>query len=483
MTLTFADMTAENEKLVNAAHNAKCEFVKWENSMAAGEIDYQICPKQQIPQDNNTNYDVTLPISCEYAGKSYKLELPVRLLGDKLLAQMQERQREIVLLKQRIKKYLDPEEIADFFDLFDKKSQNMSAYDIRLMSLSIFTMAKYRVYDAQMYKLQADFFDWCDFSAGWVKWVGDQAFSLLIAKLAGPTAGPIVDSVLSPAKDIICEEIGEGIVQWYGGEEVTFFNGKKEKYEQKIFVVLENLMAKSITSKTDIKKVGGLLTCFCIAKFCDYAIYGKNGKKLGYYDAIVATFGDLTAVSFKVFGIRYFEKYIGDPKNKDAIATKLNEWVNEKIGQLTTDEGLFKNLFKNEHAINAQDVINKYLKETIALFGGWLYKKGSEAELSGTTITFNFKFSLSDGSEGKDFGIKADIPHSTYGIKSDKNLKEYGLKNDLNLFTDNNREMKICVDPVKSCTLLAGFLFDLICKAFPFPSKAVDTPNDATLMK
>ena len=100
----FGKMNAQIDKLKNLL-----EVFSYEIDSSEGSGIYKICPKRQLPQDDRLDYDVVLPVSCEYENQTYALDIPLRLLGDKLLP-MAEKTEEVKLLIQRIKKYVDAEE-------------------------------------------------------------------------------------------------------------------------------------------------------------------------------------------------------------------------------------------------------------------------------------------------------------------------------------------------------------------------------------
>lgn len=87
---------------------------------------FKICPGRQLPQDDRLDYDVALPVSCEYENQTYTLDIPLRLLGDKLLP-MAEKSEEIKLLIKRIRKYVDEEDRARLIREFKNDLPKMSA--------------------------------------------------------------------------------------------------------------------------------------------------------------------------------------------------------------------------------------------------------------------------------------------------------------------------------------------------------------------
>lgn len=261
----FDQMTADTDKIANIANNANCTFSSHKLSMDDHMIiDFDIQPKQQIPQESGINYDAVLPVTCNCNNQTYCLNIPVRMLGDQLLAEMQSKKKEVELLKKRLVRYLDRDEIAGFLASYDQKVQNMSSYDIRLMSMCLVYRSELKAYEAKWQGLKGDMLDWGLWGAEWVKWAGDQAFSLLNNYYAGPQNGPILDSILSPARDIICEELGTCLDQWYSGKDVSGINNKVEKYSQTVLVMIENCLSNAIDGKTDVKKAGQLLALYCV---------------------------------------------------------------------------------------------------------------------------------------------------------------------------------------------------------------------------
>ena len=156
-------MKAQSEKLQNLL---KAFVYEMDFSEAKRTGIFRICPKRQLPQDDRLDYDIALPVSCDYKDQTYTLDIPIRLLGDKLLP-MAEKSEEIALLIKRIRKFVDEEERAALIRGFKNDLPKMSATDVRLLSKSLVYATQAEVYKANMHLLNAEMLDWVCWGLDW----------------------------------------------------------------------------------------------------------------------------------------------------------------------------------------------------------------------------------------------------------------------------------------------------------------------------
>lgn len=426
LPVLFGEMKSDNEKISNMAKSIKPSYEQFTDSEDSAT--YNLRPKQQIPQDESLVYDVVLPVSCEYNGENYTLDIPMRLFGEKL-DPMAAKEEEFRKLRERIRRYVPEEEWGDMLDTIKSSYEYMSVQDLRLMSKSIIRTGITRFEnEAAAQAAWASQLDWMLWGAEWVKWVGDQAFSILVNYYGGAQYGPILDSVLSPAKDIICEELGTCIAQWYFGGDVTGMQDRTKTYTQSVFTAIENVLTNLIDGKTDLKKAGALLAMYCSLRFLNHIIFEKKGL----YDATLSTFADLTGQAFKFAAGMSLEKYIGNPANSQKLVTLIGNWIKKKL-PVGVD------------GLGGDDIIKKYVEETAAMIGGVVYSNAEEMY-----------------DKGRQGYLYIPIKLNTSGDE---------------LLCD----LSVEIDMIPALEKLKDFVFDQMFGIFNFPTEVMTIPIDPTL--
>ena len=284
---------------------------------------YKFTPAQQIGEDERNPYFLELPITCEYGDETYELDLPIRLIGDKLGVR-KDRETELALLKKRIQKFGINPDTARFLR---ENVQNFTAAELRLMSKKI-------VYDSIVYYTQesADFMetaqtmdDWITFLSV-VKWFGDQAFSYLMTIYTGPAG----EAILTPTKELTVELIGELSADLFMGNGV---NWDEIKVGVHISEMIENYTKSCFEDigKANPKKLAQVIAGLCVFNLVRHYTFDldENGKR-SLYNAIISSFSDISLEFFSNKFGDFLKNKVNDPKSSiakllDSSAVKMLE--------------------------------------------------------------------------------------------------------------------------------------------------------------
>lgn len=427
----FGKMNAQIDKLKNLL-----EVFSYEIDSSEGSGIYKICPKRQLPQDDRLDYDVVLPVSCEYENQTYALDIPLRLLGDKLLP-MAEKTEEVKLLIQRIKKYVDAEERAKLIREFKNDLPKMSAADVRLLSKSLVYSAQMGLYKADRHLLDAKMLDWLCWGLEWYKWIGDQAISVIISKLSYNYA-PFVEAVVMPAKDLLVEHMGIWLSDYVTGASSPSAYIDCEKLEQTGLAMLENTLTNLSEDAKSPKKVGGILAVYLVVKTANHYFYDKNedGSSVGIYGAITSAFGDLTVQGFKIMIGKKLEQLASNPAATKMFGGYADEFIKNQ----------FPAEFFNKGGKWDIDLLKKHLEEITVL---------ASAKLVST---------VREGAE------RIDILPNEIVIT-------------LHEDTENpENTVKIAINPLKMGNEFFDFIFTKIFRMIPFVDSIIEAPDDPTYM-
>ncbi len=428
MDCRFDPMTAESEKLQNLL---KAFVYEMEFSEAKRTGIFRICPKRQLPQDDRLDYDIALPVSCDYKDQTYTLDIPIRLLGDKLLP-MAEKSEEIALLIKRIRKFVDEEERAALIRGFKNDLPKMSATDVRLLSKSLVYATQAEVYKANMHLLNAEMLDWVCWGLDWYKWIGDQAISVIISKLSYNYA-PFVEAIVMPAKDLLVEHMGIWLSNYISGSPSPSAEFDLEQLESTGLTMIENILTNLIDGKTEPKKAAQILSVYLVIRTAHAYFYETNddGSPIGIYGAIASAFGDLTAQSFKIILGTKLEQLAKNPATTKMFGGYADEFV----------KGLFPAEFYNNGGEWEFDLIKKYIEEITVLASAKVYsgiQEGAEQD----TVVGDIIVTLIENTE------------------------------------DPEKTVRIAVNPLDLGKEFFDYIFDRLFGMFSFADSAVESPKD-----
>ena len=428
----FGQMISQIDKLQNLLKAFPYEI---DSSEGKSTGIFKICPGRQLPQDDRLDYDVALPVSCEYENQTYTLDIPLRLLGDKLLP-MAEKSEEIKLLIKRIRKYVDEEDRARLIREFKNDLPKMSATDVRLLSKSLVYASQTEVYKANMHLLNAEMLDWVCWGLEWYKWIGDQAISVIISKLSYSYA-PFVEAVVMPAKDLLVEHMGIWLSDYVSGASSPSAYIDLEKLQQTGLSMLENTLTNLSEDAKSLKKVGSILAVYLVIKTANHYFNDKNddGSSVGIYGAITSAFGDLTVQTFKIIIGSKLEQLAENPATTKIFGGYADEFIKSQ----------FPAEFFNNGGKWDFDILKKHIEEITVLASAKLYTVAQEGaeHLAGAN---EIVITLYEDSVN---------PENT---------------------------VKIAVEPLKLGKAFYDFIFTKIFEMLPFVDSTIETPDDPPCM-
>jgi len=401
----------------------------------AGRGAYQFQPKMQIPEMRNPYY-LALPIACDYENAHYTLDFPVRLLGEPF-NEMKDKQEELRLLLARVRRYMPPEEWSSVVRFFQERFDSMSVREIRLMNRSICEITQNKLTrESKELKDFSDDLDWVIGTLEWVKWTGDQALSILLTMYTGP----IGEAVIMPAKEIIVSFLAEYASEiWLCNATLQSQDQMTRGIRSNLSAMLENsLMSQIDTKNLNMKKLGTILAAFAVLKLINHYFndVGPDGKPVGFLDAILSTFSDLTINVFKLAFQQKFEQFVDNKSVKELFDKYCKDWMKKLLDSRVGDW--------QEKGI---DIIQKYLIEFVGEGVAWAYNKTSSK--AGQTT---FKQDAGD-------------------IVMTLNLYDYPPE-------QNKDPLLVDVNLSKVKSQIIDYIFDCLFEMFPFPTSPVNPPND-----
>lgn len=384
---------------------------------------YKFVPARQIGEDEKNPYFLTLPITCEYGDETYELDLPIRLIGDKLGVR-KDRETELANLKERIQKFGINPDTARFLR---ENVHELSAAEIRLLSKKI-------VYDSIVYYTQesADFMETADTMDSWinylsiVKWFGDQAFSYLMTIYTGPAG----EAILTPTKELTVELIGELSADLFMGNGV---NWDEIKVAVHISEMIENYTKSCFEDlgKANPKKLAQVIAGLCVFNLVRHYTFDldENGKR-SLYNAIISSFSD---ISLEFFSNKFGDFLKGKLNDPSSSISKLLDSSAVKMLEDMMPEGKLAvpgvNTLTEDVAIGP--ILQKYVE---GLFGvGASYVTEELGKAAAETLYVK---------------VTVDVPGS------ERELDEW----------------YVVVNPIKAADKLLDYIFTSLYETFPFPT-------------
>lgn len=383
---------------------------------------YKFVPSEQIGEPDNNPYYLVLPVSCEYGDETYKLDLPVRLIGDRLGIK-NNRKTELKLLKKRVQKFGINSDVALFLR---ENADNLSADELRLISKKI-------VYDSIIYYTQesADFNetagsmdDWINYLSV-VKWIGDQAFSYLATIYTGPGG----EAILTPAKDLTVEIVGEVSSDLFMGYPVDW---NEIKSGQHISEMIEKYTISCFEDihKANPRKLGYVIAGLCVFNLIRHYTFDldKNGRR-SWYRAFISSFSDLSLEFFKNKFGTFLKGKLDDP------ASGLSKLLNSSAVRMLEDmmpEGRLSvpgiNSLTDDAVVGT--ALKKYVEGVFGLGTSYVTKTAGKVAAEGIFIP-----------------VKVGTPDS-----------------------ESEVDWYVVVDPVKAADRIFEYIFTSLYESFPFPT-------------
>ena len=446
-------MRADKEQCLAEKYEYKESYGEWNDKFT-----YTFEPNANLSEpEDGTFMMVLLPTACEYDGKTYEVEIPLRLRG-KDPGPMQEWEKEYKDLERRIEKFSLPENKAKLVHELKMCALEPKASVEQLRLTSKWILREYMVYwttqqkrdqaEARMYNIIVNVLEW-------TKFLGDCAFSFLINMYAGPVA----DALISPVKDFAASAFGEIIAAVNNGEKLTLEIMDRFEFSKNLAQAGDNLVANNI-KLTDWKKAAATLGgyfVYCAVK--NYIIKLREEDVSDVWGALCEAFKDMTLAALKskagdLIGkwlkdskkfqekiVPYFQKYF-----QETQITTLQHRINDALGF----EGELRKLggYSNDDPVTAkiEDVVGKYIGDLV----GAGFDKVRECYDSS-------KFTIEGGHVICCFNLKLF------------DALQYGIRLDLSAILMN-----------MSCPFF-GWLYNFFFEGIPAATSVIEKPKDPPL--
>lgn len=407
VSITFEAMRSEDSVVMTILEKYKYELML-EHAKSGM---FTLAPESCLPELENPYYAV-LPVTGTYKDQAYALELPIRLVGEKENP-MKARDEEFKLLLLRVREYMPPDEWSDILGKIKEQQNALSVTEMRLMSKSIIRMAQKRwgrISEAE--RAWADQLDWIIYGLEWVKWFGDQAF----AYIATVYTGPVGEALLSPAKEIFTNMIGEVGIQIVYGESFDF---EKLQLMNNLSASLDNLVMSAADPATlNIRQLAAVLAGFTIFNTAkNYVLNVDKDGKRDFYKAITDAFSNLTSNAMKILASDLFGKAMRSPQARNAMNTTCGKWVRENLQKYMPNmEMHFDNAFANGIvSVEKLAIVEKYITEFVGMGASTVYTKLNEHKLTTSPDDVIFTVSIWKDVHGND--VLVDISLKAVGEK------------------------------------------------------------------
>lgn len=404
-------------------------------------------PKQSLPEPETTELNVVLPISAEYRGDSYKIELSIRLIGEQLNP-MAGWDEEYAILQKRVARYGLSQDLAM---RIRKLCQNRSTSELRLLNkMILIESALYYTKEAKAYNDIADRLQAMEGRLEMLKWFGDQAFSILM----NVYAGPVGDAIITPAKEIVVTLIGEAGTQIFLGENIDF---EKLNISNNISAAFENLILNMINEPNiSLKKAGTVIAGFAVFNMVKHYALDVDAKgNRDFYKAITASFGDLTTTTIKIAAGKYFEKLAGNKNFAKKLDGYAGGWLRKHLPDIALQKpnkdilsgGLTE---ETAYILSKISILQKYVEEICGAGAAKVYSNlnqaNEQADVSFDSTDYVLRIPLYPGTSGPESTIYASI------------------------------------DFMKVKNLLFDYIYIFIIGKLPLPSNTLNIPNDPPYM-
>ena len=405
-------MRADKEQCLAEKYEYKESWGDWNDTFT-----YTFEPNANLGEpDDGTFMMVLLPASCEYDGKTYKADIPLRLRG-KDPDPMGDWEKEYKELQRRILQYSLPENMDRWIAQLKECATEPRASVEEMRLVGKWILREYMNYwttqqsrdqtEATMYNVIVNVLEW-------TKFAGDCAFSFLVDAYAGPVA----DALISPAKDFITGAIGEVIAARNFGEEVDV---DKFEFSKNLAAAGDNLVSNSIDLKDWKKAAATLGGYFCYCAIKNYLLKLREKNESDIWGALCDAFKDMTAAALKSKAGDLIGKWLEESKkfqekigpfitkyfkesNFDTLQKKLNDSLGLE-GELRKIAG-----YANDKVFETKvaEVVEKYISD---LVGAGFDKvrevyDGSKFVIEGGYVYYCFNIDLFDAFH---YGIKLNL--------------------------------------------------------------------------
>ena len=359
--------TPENEKIAE-----KFSF-KTDRGNKAGEF-YFIPLDEIYQQTKEIVYSATLSVSVVYKGTEYVRYVPFRLIG-KLPDPMSDWKEEYAKLKRRIEKFSLPGEKDRWLECLKECATEppCSVEELRMVSKEILRVyMKYWTTQNKEDYAEVARYDNILYALEWVKFIGDCAFSYLITIYAGPLA----DAVVTPAKDIVFNCLGEIVACMSRG---TSFDYKNLEVYKSLNAAGDNVAAKMTVDgiKSNPKQWFYYIAAYyTVSVFRNYCVKLNEEGVSDFYGALTSAFKDMTVNMFKTIAGELFNKWLKSENFQKLAGDKVSKYLTDTIKKnvpgldVNIDmKNITLTLTESQIMTKNAEIVEKFLTETIGM--GW----------------------------------------------------------------------------------------------------------------
>jgi hypothetical protein len=429
------------------------------------------------PEDGSF-YLVLLPSTCEYKGKMYSIDVPLRLQGLKP-DPMEGWDEEYKKLQKRIEMFSIPGEKGKWLNKLEMVALDPKASTEELRIASKYLVRQYMRYwtvEGIASLNDAELYDDIVGQLEWIKFFGDCAFSYLVNAYAGPVA----EALISPAKDFIAESLGELFALWNHHETITIEKFSIAKYLE---AAGDNLVSNNIDLAGGWKQAAKTLAAYFVySSIKNYIKTWREKGKSDVWGSIVSGFADMTAQGLKTAASELFKGCIKNLKKNE----KFQKFVGQRIAKFFNDNlgrGRTFNL-KDQKIKNVQYQLNDALGfegELRKLAGFEGASKKVKIEKLGIIEKYLSEF------VGKEAGDVAEYLDDQYNSEGSFAIGENGhiLFKIAIQGTEKNEKYLITIDFNKISFSLStgifGVMWNLIFEGVPFAGAQITIPKDPPL--
>jgi hypothetical protein len=346
LDFTLAVKTADGVKFVDLIDETKLEFgdLKGEgeaNEKTAEKYEFKVegvtdnkyyFKPNTVLYETKEQFYMSLPVSCEYEGTQYSAEIPLWLIG-KPIPPMSNWDKEYNLFVRNVKKLAPVEKRQGLLDMLEELNKNRKIPATHLRAMNKQFIEDYMVY---VTKLQEDSYselntyEWIVYGLEWVKFIGDCAFSVVMVAYTGPVG----EAVLSPAKEIFVNALGECWMHIYHGEP---FDIEKLEVAKNLKNAADNVVANSVTDsimanplawRKNLALIAGYFVFACFNNYLEIMAETGESNLMG---AIYKAFSDLTVNAIKGAASALFGKWIKSASFQKMAGTKIGTYLRNAI--------------------------------------------------------------------------------------------------------------------------------------------------------
>lgn len=429
------------------------------------------------PEDGSF-YLVLLPSSCEYKGKMYSIDVPLRLQGLKP-DPMEGWEEEYKKLKQRIEMFSIPGEKEKWLNKLEMVALDpkASTAELRLASKNLIRQyMRYWTVESIASQNDAELYDNIVGNLEWIKFFGDCAFSYLMTVYAGPVA----EALISPAKDFITESLGELFALWNHHETITIEKFSIAKY---IESAGDNLVSNNIKLTGGWKQAAKTLAAYFVySSIKNYLKTWREDGKSDVWGSLVAGFSDMTVQGLKTAAGDLFETCIKKLQNnklfQEKVGKQIAKFFNDNLGRGRTINLKDQKIKNVQYQLNDALGLEGELRKLAGFEGA-----SKKAQIAKLDIIQKY---LSEF-VGKEAGDVAEYLDDQYNSEGSFAIGENGHI----LFklaiqgTEKNEKYLITIDFNKISFSLStgifGVMWNLIFEGVPFAGAQITIPKDPPL--